>query len=323
MRLVGLPIAIFQNENERSFNMNVALIAGDNKYQIKVVEKVAICTKDILDALRSQKFGDLVNKANDLHKMSDVRMVSLVGCQRGEFIPNNVFDQVENAVHQRDPNCTVEEAVFGVEADQTIETGTPSLEMTHVSLLKSLVDRSRAGVVDAYRYLTEELSILRRALPTQFKSNSNYDEANEYNAFMSQETPFDGYNRYTEDLISRARNGDSTAIQSLEEEARHTALQIFTDHFQNTKLMDGRSRFWLLTNREPRYQVPFTTESLRRIFGNELSRLLGIRGNICVKSIDEPRSPYYGDLVTVALADEEDKITGAQGDVVGIQNNKP
>lgn len=132
---------------------------------------------------------------------------------------------------------------------------------------------------------------------------------------------YDAYEPYYMDLLGRANAGDSFAIRTLETEMRHAALRVFTECSRVPQRWKQTVAFYLAMTPDILTQLPFRAgEGMRRIFGLELSRLFGLPGNISVKSrfFDE-KSPPFGDLTTVTLANEADAMTGEAPDVVFLR----
>lgn len=329
MKLVGVPTAILTDEESGQMRIQASVVAGEDKRSITWKGRnrsVFPISDDDKGQSAFERYADVVETAiSDNESGTQVRPIVMVG-RKGdaEQQARNMTVRVALRIEERfRDRIDVTLGTFGDAISETKASVAPlpftveeaySEYLTHLwgqflsesdpveqDRLSGLLDEeemSASNVLIAYRGSPEKLATLQKWRPDEKV-----------------------YEPYYESLLQRAAAGEPAAIGTLEMEMRHAALRLFVEYGQLPQGAKAESPFVLMTNPDILAQLPFRAgDRMRHIFALEIRRLFGIPGNISVKSrhADE-KSPPFGDLTVVALADAADRITGEQPDDVRLR----
>lgn len=329
MRLIGVPTAILSDEETGEITIQTSVIEGGDKRSIVWVDRnrsvFPISKGDNGDSAFEQYAHVVETAIGDSASEPDIRPVVMVGRQGGsEQAIRDMTAKIIWKIMERFQNrANVKNGTFGdhmSEMDMTVRPVPFTVEeaysayMTHlwrqVLFRSNSVDQGRLSTLLGEENMSaSNILIAYRDSPERLKELRDWK--------MTEEV----YEPYYADLLQRAREGEPSAIRDLEMEMRHSALRLFIEYGRVLQRTKVEFPFVLMTKPDILSQLPFLAgDQMRRIFALEIRRLFGISGNISVKSrFADEKSPPFGDLTVVELANKADKITGEEPDEVRLQ----
>ncbi len=329
MKLVGVPTAILADEKSGQMSIHASVIAGQDKRSIAWEDRnrfVFPIADDDKGQSAFEQYADVVGTAISKNESgAQVRPIVMVGRKGGaEQQARNMTVHVALRIEERfRDRIDVTLGTFAEAMSEVKTEGVPApftLEEAYDRYLSNLWDQFRfARNADERKKRYEQLMEERMAATNVLIA---YRGSEEKIATLQEWRPNEEvYEPYYENLLARSAAGEPAAIGALEMEMRHAALRLFVEFGQLPQRAKAESPFVLMTNPDILAQLPFRAgDRMRRIFALEIRRLFGIPGNISVKSrhTDE-KSPPFGDLTVVALADAADRVTGEQPDEVRLR----
>lgn len=328
MKLVGIPTAILRDKKTDELTVQSCVISGDDKRSIQWEGR----NRSVFPVMNNAKggtvipgYGQHVEEAlRRTEGNTDAYSLALVG--HTEYADERIRNLAMSIGQELDAlfgdRLHVSLSIFGDGESAVRASGistTPfSLEEAYDQYVNNLLARldmdiSRHERTRIQEQLLGDLMHPQDALIAYNLSGNFTEEEDMLGAY-------DVYKPYYENLLTEAKEGKPVAIRELEMEMRHAALRLFVGIARIPPAKKASSNFVLSTLPDILAELPFrATHDMRRIFALEVRRLFGIPGNICVKSMySDPKSPYFGDLTVIGLADASDKITGEEPDMVHL-----